>query len=519
MIIVYDKKDRRVITSLAVNTVLSDDDAVNLLAKMYPSSFSRLGYVQLDGLSGDPVNCDVELVDGMVYAITRDGTDLYRIDPAELKRRAEEKCEKERSELVATLPVKNNDALKQLIFRHFGKTRYTLPETVESLKDNSWFRRRMDTVGWWGSFLDAGGYANMNREIVQRLHNHNVIPYISVYPTITQMDPETQKTLKLYSRLKPKVHDHPYVYAFTPMPHERHPGKRIFFTMMETSSLHPDFAKYINMYSDEVWVPSQQNRDLFSSHGVTKPIRVLPLGIDENLYFSEEKRERGFPLEDCIGIFGPDPSEGIRSFKFLTLIQWNMRKGYDALIKAFVNAFDDKDDVCLVIATQYAEELVSSTLWPFLPRRNNLPQVILYNRIIPVSYMPGIYKACDAYVHMSRGEGFSLTQIEAASQGLPVISCNHSGMTEYLMEDNSFPIECNETEPCDPRLSQISYFYQNQTLWKVGPQQVDQAVDYMRFVHENYSEAQEKAQALKERARKEYTWRRTTERVVGALRS
>jgi len=519
MIVVYDKKDRRVITSLAVNTLLDDDSMFDLVAKMFPDTHTRLGSVQINGFSGDPVNCDVELVDGMVFSISRDGQDLYRVDPAELKRIAEQKRAEEREGLVRSMPFKRNSALEEILFRRFPKMRQTLPDTAESIADNSYFKRRIEAVGWWGSFLDAGGYANMNREIVQRLHNHNIIPYISPYPTPPQVDPETQKILKTYAHLKPKSHDHPYVYAFTPMPHDRHPGKRIFFTMMETASLHPDFAQYCNTYCDEVWVPSKQNRELFESNGVVKPIKVIPLGIDELLYFPEKDLKGGFPLEDCVGLFGSDPMEGIGRFKFLSVIQWNMRKGYDAMIKAYINAFDDSDDVCLVIATQYPEELVSSTLWPFLPRRDHLPQVVLYNRIIPIQMMPRIYDSCDCYLHMSRGEGFSLTQIEAAARGLPVISCCHSGITEYLNSDNGFPIECLESEPCDPRLAQISYFYQNQMLWKVGPQQVDQAVDYMHYVHENYDKALEKAAVLHELARTEYNWRRTTERVVEALRS
>jgi len=519
MIVVYDKKDRLVITSLAINTLLDDGAISELVTKMFPDRHTRLGCVQINGFSGDPVSCDVELVDGMVCSISREGQDLYRIDPEELKRIAELKRAEERDGLVRSIPFKRNSSMEELLFKRFPKMRQTLPETNESIADNSYFKKRTEVVGWWGSFLDAGGYANMNREIVQRLHNHHIIPYISIFPTPPQVDPETQKTLKAYSRLKPKSHDHPYVYAFTPMPHERHPGKRIFFTMMETASLHPDFAQYCNTYSDEVWVPSQQNRELFESNGVVKPIKVIPLGIDELLYFPENEFQGGFPLEDCVGIFGRDPMNGICKFKFLSVIQWNMRKGYDAMIKAFVNAFDDSDDVCLVIATQYAEEHVSSSLRPFLPRCDHLPQVVLYNHVIPIPMMPMIYDACDCYLHMSRGEGFSLTQIEAAARGLPVISCRHSGMTEYMNADTGFPIECQELEPCDPNLAQISYFYQNQMLWKVGPQQVEQAVDYMHYVHNNYDKALEKAAVLHELSRTEYNWRRTTERVVDALRA
>jgi len=516
MIVVYDKKLLRVITSLVANQ-LYGDSIPDLLVKMFPDRHRSLGCVEIGAFSGDPVGCSVELVDGMICGISRDGDDLYRVDPEELKRIAQAKRDEQRGKLVRSFPFKKNAALESLLFKTVPSLRQTLPETIEAINDNSYFGRNTIPVGWWGSFLDAGGYANMNREIVQRLHNYNIIPYVSIYPTISQVSPDTQRTLKTYSRLKPKSHNHPYVYAFTPMPHERHPGRRIFFTMMETSSLHPDFVKYCNLYSDEVWVPSVANHDLFASNGITKPIHVVPLGIDELLYFPKDDAPIDFPLENSVGIFGRDPSDGINTFKFLTVIQWNMRKGYDAMIQAYVNAFDSSDDVCLVISTQYSKDIVLSTLEPFMPRGTNLPQVILYNSIIPISMMPGIYDVCDCYIHMSRGEGFSLTQIEAAASGLPVISCRHSGMTEYLSDDNSFPIECPQTEPCAPALSQISYFYQNQTLWKVGPQQIDQAMVHMRTVYDDYPAALEKAKILQDAARTEYTWKRTAERVAEVL--
>jgi len=201
------------------------------------------------------------------------------------------------------------------------------------------------------------------------------------------------------------------------------------------------------------------------------------------------------------------------------VINWNLRKGYDALIEAFVNAFRQDDPVALVIAATVPEEIVSAMLYPHLPRRNDLPQVMLYNRVIPMKAMPSIYDCVHCYVHLSRGEGFSLTQIEAAARSVPVISCCHSGITEYLREDNSYPIYCTETEPCNPELRKVSVFYENQEMWKVGPDQAARAAELMRHVVANYAEARTKAEILRAEVRQKYTWHHAAKRAVEALES
>jgi glycosyltransferase involved in cell wall biosynthesis len=394
------------------------------------------------------------------------------------------------------------------------KMRQLDEDTISSIEDGSFFSN-LSPVGWWGSFLDAGGYANMNREIVSHLPNHGFLPVTDIYPTVTQVGKETERLLKLLSMLRPVDGRYTKVYAFTPMPHPRHPGKSVFFTMMETATLHPDFSRYCNIYSDEVWVPSAANAELFRQGGVRKSIKVVPLGIDIGLY---SRPVEYFDLGACKSLYGRPVEDGICGFKFLTVIQWNMRKGYDALLKAYIRAFGAADNVCLVIATQYSEETVRGSLDKYLERKTDLPQVILYNDIVPIDKMPYLYDACNCYVHLSRGEGFSLTQIEAAARGLPVISCLHSGMAEYLRDDNSFPVRCPSTENCPTELAAISYFYQGQKLWKVGDGEVDQAAAHMRHVYGWSDDVVGKAAALQKEVFERYTWKSAVSRVADLLR-
>jgi glycosyltransferase involved in cell wall biosynthesis len=53
---------------------------------------------------------------------------------------------------------------------------------------------------------------------------------------------------------------------------------------------------------------------------------------------------------------------------------------------------------------------------------------------IPLEEMPSFYNTLDAYVCASSSEGFSLSVLEAASCGIPIISTRISGCTELIVE-------------------------------------------------------------------------------------
>ncbi len=498
--------------SQGINTT----NALEALDTMFPEQDGIECHAVPAVFSGSLRGFHVEKDGEVVIKIASDKYVAYEMSSeeieAEKKRIAKEKFEKK----FKCLPVKVSQHLKNVFEKHVF--RYSNDEVGATIDSGEYFNRDFTVSGWWGSFLDAGGYANMNREIVQRLHRYGVIPITDIYPTITQVSKSVEAAIKDYSNLKPKSSAYPYVYAFTPMPHPPHSGKKVFFTMMETSTLHPDFAKYCNMYSDEVWVPSKANRQLFAEHGVKKPIRVMPLGIDELIYFDRNHDRNHIDLSKCKRLYGTDPKLHVGSYRFLTVIQWNIRKGYDALIKAFFRTFKKTDDVCLVIATQYATETVRTSLDRYVKDSDDAPQVLHCHGVIPINDMPYVYDACDCYVHLSRGEGFSLTQIEAAARGIPVISCYHSGMTEYMNYDNSFPVECYSDSPCFPELSAVSCYYSGQRMWHVGEEQIEQASSHMKTAFCNIEDAQKKARLMQNLVKRDFTWEMSTKRIAEALR-
>src|SRR5690606_25570307 len=106
-------------------------------------------------------------------------------------------------------------------------------------------------------------------------------------------------------------------------------------TMFETDRLPAGWAAACNGM-DEVWLPSTFNRETFTRAGVepTK-LQVIPFGLDTAVYNPATVTPLDIP--------------GRRGFTFLSVFQWSQRKGWDILIKAYLQAFTAADEVCLVI--------------------------------------------------------------------------------------------------------------------------------------------------------------------------
>src|SRR5207249_1622538 len=95
-------------------------------------------------------------------------------------------------------------------------------------------------------------------------------------------------------------------------------------TMFETDRLPDGWAEFCNQM-DYVWVPSEFNRESFAGAGVDPAkLRVIPGAIDAVKYEPE-----------C----APLQIDGVRGYNFLSVFDWTRRKGWDVLIRAFVEEF------------------------------------------------------------------------------------------------------------------------------------------------------------------------------------
>lgn len=355
------------------------------------------------------------------------------------------------------------------------------------------------SVVWTGPAADAGGYARMNRKFMFGLADMGVSLHYEELPSMGDMDPSTMKDLSRLCSVK-VPRDAPKIYGMTaPLIYDWSRYKMLF-TMMETRNLHKDYVIRCNC-ADEIVVPSRWCRDTFMASGVNKPISVVPLGVDTSIY------KRGAePLS-----FGGK----LKDFVFLSVFGWSLRKGYDTLLKAYLQEFTSDDPVTLLISSRYfgsTDECKKKVIREDIARVSSMvsnpkkPQIVLFGDVLSDAMMPRMYASADCYVLPSRGEGFGLPYLEAGACGLPVIATRYSGHTDFLDDDNSYLVDIDGFRNAERELAWVSYFYENAEFPILGEPVVEQLRQKMREAFENKEEADVKANRLYERVVSEYDW-------------
>ena len=378
------------------------------------------------------------------------------------------------------------------------------------------------SVTWKGSFVDCGGYSNMNREICLRLHHHGFQVKIDMLKTGLQVGSMTHNMLKAMENVKEDPRS-PLVIGFTPIPVRAVGRKVIFYTMMETQGLHPEFAKTCNISANEIWVPCKYYEKVFRECGVVKPIHVLPLGVNDKIY------KPGAPEPDLLYESMPTAeriSQLPSGFRFMSVFGWSYRKGTDVLCRSFLKEFDGNDDAYLVIYSRYMgssaeqqKEYVREEIRGYYKEceKKNPARIFYCGDTIPINDLPGCYASADAFVFCSRGEGFGLPVIEAAACGIPVVSSYNTAMTEYLDEDVAYCVEPEGAAPANDKLCWISEYYRDQNFAVMGEDSILKFGKYMRSVIDSPKEAQDKSQKLRNRVLDNYTWDLCVERVAARL--
>lgn len=203
--------------------------------------------------------------------------------------------------------------------------------------------------------------------------------------------------------------------------------------MFETDRLPDGVAERCNAM-DEVWVASRFNLETYVRAGVKESkLRYVPPGVDTHLF--------------CQGVV-PLQIPRKRGFNFLSVFDWHQRKGYDVLLRAYLQEFKPDEDVSLVLkVSQFNSSLtdLQGEITYFVERSLGLrledaPPIILVNGFIPQQDIPRLYATADCFVLPTRGEGYGRPFLEALSCQVPVIATGWSGQSDFLTQVNSYPI-------------------------------------------------------------------------------
>lgn len=374
----------------------------------------------------------------------------------------------------------------------------------------------MPEVHWYGHFSSYSGFSRMNRAMVFGLANRGAKVKVDIQSSAVEINLATQQQLDILSssEIDPKA---PKVFGATLPLNMLHNGKKILYTMMETSeTLHKDYVERINLFN-EVWVPTYHGAEMFKKNGVTRPIFIMPLGVDTERYTAKAQ-----PYN-----FGMS----FNKFVFISVFKWGYRKGYDILLKAYLDEFSSQDDVSLLLVTRNDTDPNKDRIKDDFEgirkgidkQDDDLPHIAVYSKLIPEKDMPRVYRSANAFVLISRGEGFGLPYYEAAACELPVIGSRCSGQSDVLDNDNSFLVDPDSFTKAKingqlSKLAKHCRFYEDQVFPDFGQNAIEQTRKHMRYVYENYDKALVKSQVLTNLVREEYTWEKAVERVLNRIK-
>lgn len=293
----------------------------------------------------------------------------------------------------------------------------------------------LPTLRFRAPVYGSSGYAAAARDFILALDATGRVP-ISIEPLTWNTGFDIQERRERWLRLR-QLEQVPCVPAESRLLHwtigsefqgRGDYGFGIGHTIFETNSLPRSFVAGCNRM-DAVIVPTDFHVQSFRRAGVNVPIAVVPEGVDTD-HFSPE---------------GPRLSTIPERFTFLWVAQLSYRKGFDLVLKAFLELFARHDDVQLVMRSYLGDgsrkdlDRVAELITLFREEElKGLKQghVFLLDNV-PDLHLPALYRSAQVMLAPFRGEGWGLPIIEALASEVPVIATGWGGPMSYLNADNA----------------------------------------------------------------------------------
>jgi glycosyltransferase involved in cell wall biosynthesis len=358
--------------------------------------------------------------------------------------------------------------------------------------------------------FDHSGYGQASRGYVLALHRLGIPITISPV-SFEKTGPNLGENGRILNSLRDKNIDYNIVIThLTPEFWEKksEPGKfNIGYTVWETSKLHPSWPGWINKM-DMVMCSSEWNVEVFKNSGVTKPVVSIPHGIDLSEFDNIQEYQLAGPKSDA--------------YKFYSIFQFTERKHPMALIKAYWHAFQNKENVALILKTyrgNFSDEekdAIRSTVKKLkeVTPMDSYPPIYLILDLLSRDEILGLHKYGDCLVSLDRGEGFGLTAFEAGACSKPIIVTGMGGCLEYAKPNNSYQIGYSLTPvtgmPWSP-------WYRGDQLW-AEPDLFD-AAKTMRYIYAEQEEAKKTGIKLHDYIESNLTWDKVGTKLVDAIKS
>lgn len=258
----------------------------------------------------------------------------------------------------------------------------------------------------------------------------------------------------------------------------------------EESGFPQDWAEAFNQHLAGLTCLSEHVQKVLIDNGVCVPMAVSGCGVDHWDRVTAEPYSA--------------PGQG---FRFLHVSSCFPRKGLDALLEAWGQAFTCRDHVCLIIKTfSNPHNDVEARLAAHRQANPDYPDVFLLWEDLPAGQLKSLYEQCHALVAPSRAEGFGLPMAEAMLSGLPVITTGWSGQLDFCTPETAW-LTRFEFEPAE------THFELPDSVW-ASPDPDHLASQMQAVQNASASHRHEVASAAANRLRESFSWTQVALRLT-----
>jgi glycosyltransferase involved in cell wall biosynthesis len=321
----------------------------------------------------------------------------------------------------------------------------------------------MINILYIGQFTDAAGYANASRSYLRLLdkfldkNEYNLKIFTVRFEKDNYATEEEREIIKKYeltsSELIHFCENNKYTILLCGLPNyyylndKQYPVKQAFDSMNRIKAINCVFWEtnkvpvvwekaYKEAKFDKIIVACNDNRETFENQlGITTNVVRTPV---YDISVAEKKSNK-------------------EKFSILSMSQWQYRKGFDILVRAFCQEFFNNPEAELVIKSYRAETTAGFDV--NAERQAVIQEILSYKRSVTsygressakIFLKPGfisreeikkLYEESDVFCLPTRGEGFGLTIAQAALSGMPCIVPELGGHVDFLDKENTFFIE------------------------------------------------------------------------------
>lgn len=239
---------------------------------------------------------------------------------------------------------------------------------------------------------------------------------------------------------------------------------------------------------------------------INKKISIISHGVDLDVFYPATKWDSNF-----------DKLKDDKKFTFLFVGGWSRgekdRKNLPALLRAYTKEFKKSDNVRLIVKINSVYN--DPRTWNIKNEMDKLKinvtdstPLMIITDMIPMDKLNQLYSLADVFVMPTRGEAFCLPNLEAMACGVPSITTNFGGQTDFVNESNGWLVDYTLKPACEE-----SILYEEAEWAEIDEEDLRKK---MRYVYENRKEVTKKSKKALEDAKK-FTWENSASKLLKAI--